>query len=101
MLTKPLKCGMCIQDIIRNNYTDNADEIQNVIIIYNKELQHIHIEDQEYLFEGEDQDYVQKMFQKDKTKSYQLSLGHSDVCPNRKYRVLWQNENPLMTFNNP
>lgn len=27
LLTKPLKCGMCILDLIKNNYSDNAEEI--------------------------------------------------------------------------
>jgi len=44
LLTEPLKCGRCLLDFVQGDYAKNLDAFQDALLVYNKKLQHVHVQ---------------------------------------------------------
>lgn len=40
---EPFKCGHCLMDFIQGDYEKDIGNYENAVIVYNKNLNHIHV----------------------------------------------------------
>ncbi|CDW78687.1 nudix hydrolase family protein [Stylonychia lemnae] len=92
-LLEPIKCGCCLMDYVQGDYQKNLENFDNCMMIYNKKMNHIHIQcGSKFNYSGVNLDYKTQFFKNGDTKLYELRLEHSDTCPNRIYRRICQDQ---------